>query len=196
MDLLAGVDAGFLDPLRYTRRHLFVDSDRMVGRTWVDIGGVIVSGNPALASTDTLAESIYHESLHAKFYSIERGLRLPTPDDASDEAVVKVPWQQDLKGEPQRWNPHRALDAYYVYVHLGVLRLALLSQSGEQSDLDRLRRVAFRAAYLNRQIEASCLNLIDEERLTIWRWLDGARVREFDLNVAGEELLADGLLAG
>ncbi len=196
VDLLETLGNGLTDPLKFTRRHLVVRSDRLVGRTWVDVGGVIVSGIPgAFESIETLAESIYHESLHAKFYAVERQLNEPTPDLADDQLVVRVPWQQDLDGKPQRWNAHRALDAYYVYVHLGVLRSLLLSRSRSERDLDRLRRVCFRAAYLNRQIEATCLNIIDAERLAIWRWLDGGRVREFDLSVEGRALLEDARVA-
>lgn len=177
------------DALSYTRRHVIVKTDRMIGRTWVDLGGVTVSGDPAFQSVSQLAESLYHEALHSKYYTIERGLKFPTPDEATSPKPVPIPWQQDSSGTPQRWTAHRSLDAYYVYVHLSVFRLALFALTRSTEDLDRLRRVCFRTAYLSRQIEAACRGYLDDERLGIAEWLDACRVPEFDLNPAGQALL-------
>lgn len=175
--------------LSFTRRHAFVASDRLVGRTWVDIGGLIISGDQAVVSTDVLAESVFHESLHAKFYAIERGLRLPTPDMGDAEEIVRVPWQQTLEGQTQYWTAHRALDAFYVYVHLGALRMSHLHSEGRPEDIDRLRRIAFRSAFLSCQIETVCRTELDDQRLEIWNWLDECRVEPFDLSSEGEKLL-------
>jgi hypothetical protein len=178
------------DALSYTRRHVVVKTDRMIGRTWVDLGGLTVSGDPAFSSIAQLAESLYHEALHSKYYAIERGLRLPIPDEATSPTPVVIPWQHDVSGIEQQWTAHRSLDAYYVYVHLAVFRVALLHLTQATSDLDRLRKVCFRAGYLSRQLDTVCEDFLDDERLSMKSWLDRCRVKEFDLNQAGLDLLS------
>lgn len=177
------------DALSFTRRHVFVKSERMVGRTWVDLGGLIVSGDPALESTAILGESLFHESLHSKFYTIERGMSEPTPDEEDSPTPVSIPWQIDSDGVAMRWTAERTLDAFYVYVHLGALRMAFLHHEPTELHIERMRRIAFRSAYLSQQLQTVCAGVLDDERNEIFRWLDACRVPAFDLNEEGQKLL-------
>lgn len=182
------------DALGYTRRHYYACSEDMVGRTWTDTGGLTITGAAGLETTAVLAESLFHEALHSKFYVLERGLAVPSPDSDDTPTPVRIPWQRWDDGTNHYWTIFRAVDAFYVYVHVALLRLALLARSGSVEDLERLRRVCFRSAYLASSITKLALESgLDDERWELFKWLDSCRLPEFDLNRAGQDVLSGNL---
>lgn len=178
------------DAISYTRRHYFVATDSMIGRTWTDTCGLTITGDPALESLAQFAESLFHESMHSKFSTIERGLQVPVPDEVDAPKPVVIPWQHYADGRPHQWTIYRTVDAYYVYVHLGLYRWAQFLQTRSVQDLQKLRRACFRGAYLSARLQESGRQYaLDDERMAIAEWLDECRVPEFDLNEAGRQVL-------
>lgn len=88
------------------------------------------------------------------------------------------------------WSTVRTYDAFYVYVHLTVLASAVWEAEFLESDLDQLRRICFRAAYLSNQLRSNpkCAG-IGTERHEVIAWLDDIRVQPFDLTAAGQQQL-------
>ncbi|MGV7211003.1 aldo/keto reductase [Oxalobacteraceae bacterium A2-2] len=122
------------------------------------LSGTVFLSRRMLANPWTLAEHLYHESLHQQFYDLRAGHTLLAPDFTRTGApLIHSPWNRPDATRNNYWDVHRALAAFHVYTHLALLCEA----AGQRSDLQEEygpahlvgRRTALaRAHYLGEQI--------------------------------------------
>jgi hypothetical protein len=124
-----------------------------------------------------LAEHIFHEALHQKLYDFRLGHSLLEPDFWKEDA----PRICSLWNEPSKlhnWDTHRAVAAFHVYVHLGLLctiaeRRApeLEAVYGPPRGMVGSRKSLERARYLGEQIQESCWDELGLAGKRLVEWL-------------------------
>ncbi len=184
------------DALSYLQMFALTDRSDMIGETWMEYPGLVLFGPAAFETPKVLAESLFHESLHSKTVWLERGMNKLKEEDSAgvqsddDDKPIQIPWRRNEDKSVTHWSTVRTYDAFYVYVHLTVLASAVWESDSLESDLDQLRRICFRAAYLSNQLRNNpeCAD-IGTERHEVIAWLDDIRVLPFDLTPAGQKQL-------
>lgn len=105
-----------------------------------------------------LAEHLYHESLHQQFYDLRAGHRVLAPSFSRAGApLIYSPWNRPDASRNSYWDVHRALAAFHVYVHLGLLATAAeqdedIEDEYGPSAMMGSRTALVRAHYLNEQL--------------------------------------------
>ncbi|CPV55541.1 Uncharacterised protein [Mycobacteroides abscessus subsp. abscessus] len=176
------------DALSYVARVVLTDDPARIGETMRDLPTVVIFGPGAFVDRKALAESLFHEALHTKTIISERSAMLARDDQYERDEVIVVPWRDD-DDDDRTWPLCRAFMAYYVYAHLTVLWVKFWEMDHSTRDLDMLRRVCFRAAYLSSQLRnqpppglgAACREMMD--------WLDAVRIPPFDLTPTALEMI-------
>jgi hypothetical protein len=99
------------------------------------VSGAIFLSREVLHNPWWVAEHLLHESLHQKLYDFRHGHTLLTQDSMSvsellaaesmpaemPRAGIVSPWNVPGLEQLDFWDTHRALAAFHVYVHLGML---------------------------------------------------------------------------
>lgn len=191
------------DALGFARLVLVTDSEQVVGQTWTDMVGLMVISRRVLRDTSLGSDSVFHESLHSKMATIDRGFKTTFLDEPALPTRIEIPWRSG-EGENSSWTTLRAFDAYYVYAHLTVLWTARVLRTRQQTDpcppakvaLARLRRLCFRAAFLSNQLRLAGFVHLDDERIGLVEWLDGIRVPAFGISDAGRGVLTNPAVRG
>ena len=126
------------------------------------ISGTIFLNRKLLSNPWTVAEHLYHESLHQQIYDIRAGHLLLNPDFARPGApLLHSPWNRPDSSLRNYWDVHRALAAFHVYVHLSLLASLAEQRAAELEEYRPVmmmgRRTSLvRAHYLAEQLRASC----------------------------------------
>jgi hypothetical protein len=191
------------DTLGFARLVLVTDNAQVVGQTWTDMVGLMVIGRRVLRDTSLGSDSVFHESLHSKMATIDRGLTKTFLDEPELPTRIEIPWRSG-EGENSSWTTFRVFDAYYVYAHLTVLWTARVIRTRREADpcpspeaaVERLRRLCFRAEFLSNQLHFSGFAYLDKERIAILEWLDGIRVPAFGTSDAGRSVLTTPAVRG
>jgi hypothetical protein len=120
-----------------------------------------------------VAEHLYHEALHQKLYDFRMGHSLLQQDvGTSDDSYAPIGavwalWNSPGQEGANRWDTHRAMAAFHVYVHLALLCLTLEERATQyEADYGQLAEAAppmtssaaalSRARYLGEKIRESC----------------------------------------
>lgn len=185
------------DALSFVRIFAVTDDTELVGITWTDLLGLLVMARRELADRFSASDSLFHEALHSKMATIDRGLTTPFLDEPDTLTRITIPWRAAQPAHAS-WSTLRAFDAYYVYAHLTILWGAHLLQTTpcraadglRAMALDRLQRVCFRAEYLSNQLRHARFAHLDEDRIQLTEWLDCIRLPAFGLSGPGREALA------
>jgi hypothetical protein len=134
------------------------------------VGGTIFLSSNLLRNPWSVAEYLFHESLHQKLYDFRHAHTLLAQDSAVDpdsseysSARLLSPWNSPKLDSSNLWDTHRAMAAFHVYVHLALLRTvaeqresALEETYGPLQDAMTPTRAAFeRAHYLGQGIQNS-----------------------------------------
>jgi hypothetical protein len=194
--LLAECPTLATDALGFARLVLVTGNEQVVGQTWTDMVGLMVIGRRVIRDRSLGSDSVFHESLHSKMATIDRGLKTTFLDEPELPTRIEIPWRSG-EGENSSWTTFRVFDAYYVYAHLTVLWSARVLRTRREEDpcpstktaLDRLRRLCFRAEFLSNQLQLSGFAHLDEERIALLQWLDRIRVPAFGISEAGRSVL-------
>jgi predicted O-methyltransferase YrrM len=110
------------------------------------------------------AEHIFHESLHQKLYDIRTGHTIlsETFDEDNERRVISY-WNPPGLAQENRWNTHRAMAAFHVYVHLALMaRIAevrkdeLEHQYGSKKGMIDSRVALDRAQHLGQELRNKC----------------------------------------
>jgi hypothetical protein len=134
--------------------------------------GVIFLNKTTFKSAWWLAEHLLHESLHQKLYDFRHAhslLARDDPDEANhpdDPCTVVSLWNPPGLNGANVWDPHRAIAAFHVYVHLALLCTVAEQRAPElESIYGRIdapptmtkSRIAFeRAHYLGENLRTVC----------------------------------------
>ncbi|OJF12990.1 hypothetical protein BG844_17610 [Couchioplanes caeruleus subsp. caeruleus] len=97
------------------------DSPRTVGScTAFSLPGVVLINRVVLRDPLKLADLLYHEAVHCKYYDIMTVAALLK--EGASRRYVAPPWHADKAAEKDRlWVVERALGAFHVYVHYAAL---------------------------------------------------------------------------
>jgi hypothetical protein len=134
--------------------------------------GAIFLNKTTLKNPWWVAEHLLHESLHQKLYEFRHAHSLLARDDEnasnlpSEVCKVVSLWNTPGLDATNVWDPHRAIAAFHVYVHLALF-CALAEQRAPEFETDygRLdalpamtysRRAFERARYLGENLHSSC----------------------------------------
>ncbi len=128
------------------------------------LGGTIFLSSKYLSNPWWVAEHLFHEALHQQMYDFRHTHLLLTADFDRDDAprIVSL-WNSP---DSNRWDAHRSLAAFHVYVHLALLsRLIEQRPPAKASSFptDPMRMIAStvayqRAHYLAEHLKAECWN--------------------------------------
>ena len=122
------------------------------------ISGSIFLNRQLLTNPWLLAEHLYHESLHQQFYDLRAGHQVLAPGFTRAGApLIHSPWNRPDASRNSYWDVHRALAAFHVYVHLGLLAKAAEQDEDLQDEYGPIammgsRTALVRAHYLNQQL--------------------------------------------
>ncbi len=140
------------DSLPYVSRVALTNDDDRIGETMRDFPYVMILGPAAFGNDKMLAEALFHEALHSKVIVMERSASLVRDYDFECTDVLEIPWRLDDDGNWVKWSVERAFMAHHVYAHLTLFWTAMWQRDRGEHDLDQLRRVCFRAAYLSQNL--------------------------------------------
>jgi hypothetical protein len=126
------------------------------------LSGTVFLSRRALDNVWTAAEHLLHESLHQQLYDIRRGHTLLAPGYArADAPRTNSLWNRPDPQGGNRWDVHRTLAAFHVYVYLTLFSRAVAAETGPAAEY-RARygpvrampaaTAAHRAAYLADQL--------------------------------------------
>jgi hypothetical protein len=124
-----------------------------------NLTGTIFLTRGGLQNPWWVAEHLFHEALHQKMYDFRHGHSL-LQDNFWREGAPRICslWNEPSKGH--NWDIHRAIAAFHVYVHLGLLctiaeqRAAMLQAVyGPLEGMVGSRKAIERAYYLGEQIQ-------------------------------------------
>jgi hypothetical protein len=160
------------------------------------LGGTIFLNRETLQNPWWVAEHILHESLHQKLYdfrhahsllaqdvlTVEQQLQLETDDSAA--VWVLSPWNTPGMAQLNRWDTHRVIAAFHVYVHLSLMSSiaegtapSLEKRYGPINDRPATMtnpRTAFdRAHYLAQSLATTCWGELGAAGQLLVRWLTG-----------------------
>jgi hypothetical protein len=135
--------------------------------------GVIFLNKATFKNPWWLAEHLLHESLHQKLYDFRHAHSLLARDDPNEanhpgdlRTIVSL-WNTPGLSGSNVWDPHRAIAAFHVYVHLALFcTLAEQRAAGVEGVYGRIddarptmtasRRAFERARYLGENLRSSC----------------------------------------
>ena len=162
--------------------------ERVASSSQFRLTGAIFLNQTTLNNPWWVAEHLLHESLHQKLYDFRHGHSLLARDLADqlqglvDSRTIVSLWNTPGLDDSNRWDSHRALAAFHVYVHL-----ALFCSLAEQQ-APRLRRVfgpvdayppmtsgrkAFdRARYLGESLRSVCMTDLGLAGQRLVEWLN------------------------
>ncbi|KAB1987544.1 hypothetical protein [Streptomyces triticiradicis] len=152
------------------------------------VTGVIFLNRRLLTNPWWVAEHLLHEALHQKLYDFRHAHSLLARDleDGSRRTTREAPrvvslWNVPGPDASNRWNTHRAMAAFHVYVHLALFCSLAEHLSSQLRDtygpLDAPRpmtssRTAFeRARYLGENLRASCWEELGVAGRHMLEWL-------------------------
>ncbi len=136
------------------------------------LSGAIFLNKTTFKNPWWLAEHLLHESLHQKLYDFRQAHSLLTRDDPNapnlpdDVRTVVSLWNTPGLDASNVWDPHRAIAAFHVYVHLALFCTVAEQRASEFESVygrpDALpamtesRRAFERARYLGENLRSSC----------------------------------------
>ncbi|VVQ28488.1 hypothetical protein PS943_00924 [Pseudomonas fluorescens] len=127
------------------------------------IAGTIFINRKLLRSPWIIAEHLLHESLHQKLYDLRHthSLLIRGIESQQDGARVWSPWNAEENAN--RWDTHRTLAAFHVYVHLSLLSKIselraeeLEGTYGPIREMIESKKAIERARYLGEQLKNTC----------------------------------------
>ena len=141
------------------------------------LGGTIFLSRRLLSSPWRVAEFLFHETLHQQMYDFRQGHSLLSLDfERPDAPTILSLWNVPGNNE---WDIHRALAAFHVYVHLGLL--ASLAEQ-RKSELERRydaplqmtssRTALSRAQYLGNKIHESSWDELGDAGKSFVDWFN------------------------
>jgi len=177
-DLLPSLSRSALSHAQITA--IFPANGKWKGRSsasQIRITGTFFLSRAGLDEPWYLAEHIFHEALHQKLYDFRLGHSVLEPSYLREDA----PRICSLWNEPSKlhnWDTHRAVAAFHVYVHLGLLctiaeRRAseLEAVYGRPKAMVGSRKSLERARYLGEQIKESCWEELGPAGKCLIDWL-------------------------
>lgn len=146
-----------------------------------DLGGTIFLGRSSLTPW-SIAEHIFHESLHQKLYDFRHGHTLLDLDSAHTMSMpVCALWNPPRLDKANRWDVHRVFAAFHVYTHLTLF--AMVAEQREEelaheygpivNTVDSLRAFE-RAWFLGERLKTDCWGLLGTAGRQMVEWLVGA----------------------
>jgi hypothetical protein len=143
----------------------------------IRITGIFFLSRAGLDEPWYLAEHIFHEALHQKLYDFRLGHSLLEPDYWKDDAPrICSLWNEPSKSH--NWDTHRAVAAFHVYVHLGLLctiaerrATELEAVYGPLRGMSGSRKSLERARYLGEQIKTTCWDELGLAGKYLVEWL-------------------------
>lgn len=136
------------------------------------ITGAIFLNRTTFKNPWWLAEHLLHESLHQKFYDFRHAHSVLAADEAGktngldETARVVSLWNTPGLDGSNQWDPHRALAAFHVYVHLAYFCMLAEQRANEFRSIfgpldvppvmTDSRRALDRAHYLGEQLRIRC----------------------------------------
>jgi hypothetical protein len=124
------------------------------------IGGTIFISRKMLFNPWWVAEHLLHEALHQQMYDFRHGHTLLEPNFQRHGApLVRSLWNMP---DSNRWDVHRTLAAFHVYVHLALLAMVAEEREGAYAAeygpkrMISSRTALGRAHYLREQLTSLC----------------------------------------
>jgi predicted O-methyltransferase YrrM len=140
------------------------------------LGGTLFISQ-SLVDPWSLAEHLLHESLHQKLYGFWLGHSLFEADSANIVRVLS-PWNSPKLSRDNCWSTNRALAAFHVYVHLGLLAAVAEQRAAELEPaygpfrgMISSRKALDRAHYLGEQIREVCWAELGKAGQRLVEWL-------------------------
>jgi predicted O-methyltransferase YrrM len=127
-----------------------------------------------------VAEHLFHEALHQKLYALQVTHSVREWDVPDQTARIITPWNSRKLAAANRWDTHRALAAFHVYVHLALLSLRASALSAELSErygpptLISPRTALNRAQYLGARLRDVCWAELGAAGQGLVEWLHAA----------------------
>jgi hypothetical protein len=146
------------------------------------LSGTVFLSRQALDNVWTAAEHLLHESLHQQLYDIRRGHTLLAPGYArADAPRTNSLWNRPDPQGGNRWDVHRTLAAFHVYVYLTLFSRAVAAETGPAAEY-RARygpvrampaaTAAHRAAYLADQLREQGWDDVGPAGRYLVEWLE------------------------
>jgi hypothetical protein len=124
------------------------------------ISGTVFLSRKMLVNAWLVAEHLLHEALHQQMYDFRQGHTFLRPDFRRRGApLITSLWNIP---DSNRWDVHRAIAAFHVYVHLGFLAMAAEETEGAYTaeygpkKMIKSRTAVGRAHYLAEQLYEVC----------------------------------------
>ncbi|WP_225725605.1 MULTISPECIES: HEXXH motif-containing putative peptide modification protein [unclassified Nocardia] len=145
------------------------------------VSGTIFLNRRTLTNVWTVAEHLLHESLHQQLYDIRQTHSLLVPNAArSDAPLIHSLWNAPDRGGGNKWDTHRALAAFHVYIHLTLFARAAASSGAFAAQFGPVRMLGpqtaiARAQYLGEQLRQRGWPELGRAGHTLVEWLDSIR---------------------
>lgn len=143
------------------------------------MSGTVFLNRRILDNVWTAAEQLLHESLHQQLYDLRRGHTLLMPGFADADAPrIHSLWNRPDSGNADRWDVHRALAAFHVYVYLTFFARAIEADDAEyRTRYGPVRTIAAatsaaRGRYLAEQLRAHGWAVLGPAGRYLVDWLD------------------------
>lgn len=181
------------DTMRFARAITLIDSHgAILSTTLGQLPGVIFIDSQ-VSDPLLMAESLFHEALHAKLDAIDNISPLVLPGIAASDVQVSVAWHSPRNGVNQ-WPLFRAVAAFHVYAHLVTFADAMIDSGTYRRQGRILRtRALFRAHYLGQEIPRVTADDLTENGYGLVKWLQELLPSHDELGDAERYLISTGM---